>query len=64
MREAIEQLALPSPTPEGRVTVSIGVGFIAAVQGGRAHEVLTEADEALYQAKAEGRNRVRERGAR
>jgi len=64
MREAIEQLALPSPTAEGRVTVSIGVGFIAAVQGGRAHEVLAEADEALYQAKADGRNRVRERGAR
>ena len=60
MRNAVEELALPSPHAGDRVTISIGVAFIAAVEGGHPSDLLANADEALYRAKAEGRNRVRD----
>lgn len=60
MREAVEALALPSPAPAGRVTISIGLACVAAVEGGHPSDLLASADEALYRAKAEGRNHVRE----
>lgn len=59
-RQAVEALAIPhEQTPAGRVTVSIGVtslanGFESDVEG-----LWRGADEALYRAKREGRNRVR-----
>lgn len=60
MRAAIEGLALPFPTDTGRITVSVGLAYIVAVEGGYPSELLAQADDALYRAKAEGRNRVRE----
>nr|WP_295381968.1 diguanylate cyclase [Pseudoxanthomonas sp.] len=60
MRAAVEELALPSPLANGVVTISVGVAFIAAVDGGHPSDLLANADEALYRAKAEGRNRIRD----
>ncbi|MEK9803931.1 MAG: diguanylate cyclase [Curvibacter sp.] len=41
----------------GRVTASVGLSY-ARTSDSRADEVVARADQALYQAKAEGRNRV------
>ncbi|HWG77469.1 MAG TPA: GGDEF domain-containing protein [Steroidobacteraceae bacterium] len=41
-----------------RVTASIGVSFITATEGGTPQNALQWADEALYEAKQAGRNRV------
>ena len=57
MRSAIERLDLPSPAPDGRVTVSIGIGHSAHLRGTDAAGLLVAADAALYDAKQGGRNR-------
>ncbi|MCI2238891.1 GGDEF domain-containing protein [Paenibacillus sp. TRM 82003] len=62
LREAVEALALPHPAPHparpegcpGVVTISAGVAC-----GGPVATLLGRADEALYAAKAAGRNAVR-----
>jgi diguanylate cyclase (GGDEF)-like protein/PAS domain S-box-containing protein len=59
LRGAIEALRLPQQ--DGWVTASIGVATALARQGGTARtpeSLLQAADNALYQAKREGRNRV------
>jgi len=58
VRVAIEGLRIPhAGSPTGHVTVSIGV---ASVRGGIAPDILVRmADEALYDAKAGGRNCVK-----
>jgi diguanylate cyclase (GGDEF)-like protein len=43
--------------PSGKVTISLGVAMFPD-DGGTAAELIYKADEALYQAKREGRNRV------
>ena len=53
MRGAIEA----SPWPERRVTISIGGSILTPITGAPA-DLVTIADSALYQSKAEGRNRV------
>ena len=59
LRRAVEALEIPHPdNPHGVVTFSAGVAsWSPATESLRA--LLTEADEALYQAKGHGRNTVR-----
>jgi diguanylate cyclase (GGDEF)-like protein len=57
MRTAIERLAIPHKTsPRGKVTISVGAAVGLLSEAGP-RELLRAADEALYTAKAGGRNR-------
>jgi diguanylate cyclase (GGDEF)-like protein len=60
VRRAIEALAIPSAASAlGIVSVSIGVASFAAGRFRRPEDFIRSADEALYAAKAGGRNCVR-----
>jgi two-component system chemotaxis response regulator CheY len=61
VRGAIERLAIPHPRnpPYGVVTISIGLVTIGGGEQLPWEAVLYQADEALYRAKADGRNRVK-----
>jgi two-component system chemotaxis family response regulator WspR len=55
----IEQLAIDNPrSPNGVISMSIGVATTVPSQAGSAESLIAMADKALYQAKHEGRNRV------
>ncbi|MOA02995.1 Phytochrome-like protein cph2 [compost metagenome] len=57
--QATQDMALPHEmSPFGRVTVSIGLAVMAFNKEGTADELLKQADQALYSAKARGRNQV------
>ncbi len=60
MRAAVEALGIPHSTgePSSVVTISVGVAVRGLEAGDGVKAVLAEADEALYRAKDEGRNRV------
>lgn len=60
MRRAIEALAIEHRAAQsgGVVTVSIGVAVVSPTDGRNPFGALQLADEALYRAKARGRNRV------
>jgi diguanylate cyclase (GGDEF)-like protein len=60
LREAIRALQMPHElsTTDGYLTVSIGVAIILPGSDRSLAGAVQMADEALYQAKAEGRNRV------
>jgi diguanylate cyclase (GGDEF)-like protein len=59
IRLALEKLALPhAMSPMACVTVSVGLAVMAPVEGQDPAILIKKADEALYQAKAQGRNRV------
>lgn len=60
LRQGIEDLSLPHPgnPPAGVVTISIGVATYYPSEGSSPEEILRSADQALYQAKEEGRNRL------
>lgn len=59
MRAGIEALAFPHPSGDGAVlTFSAGLALLAAGSKRPSHDVLKEADDSLYRAKALGRNRV------
>lgn len=55
LRKKAETMKFPGQGPSFRVTVSIGV---AAYASGTPHDPIKTADQALYQAKRSGRNRV------
>lgn len=56
LRERVAALALQLPTGTARLTFSTGVACLRPGEG--AQELLRRADEALYQAKASGRDQV------
>jgi len=64
MRKHIEQLAIPhaNSSVSSIVTVSIGLVAIRCDQNTTPEDIVRQADELLYQAKNEGRNRIRFRG--
>ncbi|BDU22097.1 GGDEF domain-containing protein [Dyella sp. GSA-30] len=63
MRAAVEALRMEAPGPTGIVTISVGVGFLDRVTESEPASLMSTADEALYQAKHRGRNRVVYHGA-
>jgi len=57
LREAVAQTSIP--WNDELISVSISTGLACAAEAGESlQSLLTRADEALYQAKGEGRNRV------
>jgi diguanylate cyclase (GGDEF)-like protein len=61
IRKNVESLAFPHrDSPYQHVTVSAGVAGLHVVPGAHASALLERADQALYAAKQEGRNRVAE----
>lgn len=59
LRQSVAALRIPHPdSPHGHVTISIGAATLAAHRGTACQCLIRDADEALYHAKHEGRNRV------
>lgn len=59
IRQHVESLGIPHiSSPQRHVTISCGVSSIIPCDGVQLENLLKSADEALYQAKAQGRNRV------
>lgn len=58
IREMCADLVLDHPGRPIRITVSIGLAIMELEAGRRAPDLLARADEALYRAKREGRNKV------
>jgi diguanylate cyclase (GGDEF)-like protein len=62
IRESVFELNIPHPASDvaDRVTVSAGVYSVAPDQMQDSHQLIKQADQALYQAKADGRNCIRQ----
>lgn len=57
--EKLRRLASePVPLPEGEVRISVSVGVALAEEGESIDELMARADEAMYEAKHQGRNLV------
>jgi diguanylate cyclase (GGDEF)-like protein len=61
IRKAVEELRIPHPdaAAEAVVTISVGVASRPAHDARSIEQLLQNADDALYLAKQQGRNRVR-----
>jgi len=59
LRGAIEMVEVRSDVHRIRVTASFGVATAVPREGDTLYELIRRADQGLYRAKAEGRNRVR-----
>ncbi len=57
VRAAVEAMRLPHPRA-GVITISVGVAVLQTMDGNAAKRLLDDADQALYAAKAAGRNAV------
>ena len=65
MRASLQLLAIEhASSPLGVLTMSAGVAILDASNARSASAVLAEADEALYRAKQQGRNRVEQSSSR
>jgi len=60
IRDAVERLGLPhaASSAADHVTISVGVASVIPRDGALPDELIRRADEALYRAKKEGRNRT------
>ncbi len=58
LRKTVERKAFAAPSPLLRVTISIGIADFRPGFGGNEQDVIRRADQALYEAKRGGRNRV------
>jgi two-component system, cell cycle response regulator len=58
LRQSASQLSLPPPLQGLRLTISLGVATFPHAKIRNVDDLVRGADEALYQAKREGRNRV------
>jgi two-component system chemotaxis response regulator CheY len=58
VRRSVEALGLPTKGPRGRLTISVGVAQLVPKIDRSLEAWLKRADDALYAAKARGRNRV------
>lgn len=64
LREVVESLAIEHEGADsGRVTISVGVASMVPTGGCDPSELVARADQALYEAKRRGRNRVAVAGA-
>jgi diguanylate cyclase (GGDEF)-like protein len=59
VRGAVQALRIPHrDAPSGRVTASVGAVALVPIEGESLADMVQRADEALYEAKEKGRNRV------
>lgn len=58
MRASVERLSIPSPKTGGSLTISVGVAQVEPAIDRMPADWIARADEALYEAKDRGRNRV------